>query len=243
MAKQPTNLPTPEIYEQEYLYWPWGKLIEWIGAWVEKNAPMNALIVDYMCGTGFLINDILSRRSDLSVCGCSLTQEYVEWAKHKYSKIRIVLEDALLFHPPAKPDIILCTAGLHHLPYCSQKSFISKIASELQPNGRFIIAEEFIEADIGHERQEGVLNLWFSLMRYIIQSKAPKEILDTALGVMRADLFEEGEYKRSQEKLESMLSEKFKIIQFVKIWPNSCERYGDGLWICEPRSNLMEENK
>lgn len=244
MATQLTNLPTPEMYEQEYFYWPWGRLLEWVASWVERNAPRSALIVDYMCGTGFLLNNILSHRSDLSVFGCSITRAYIEWAQQKYSNIQVVLEDALLFHPPAKPDIILCTAGLHHLPYKKQGTFLNKVASELQPNGQFIIAEEMIGVDDqGPDRQRAVLDLWFALMQYAVQARAPKEILDAAIGVMRADLFADGEYKRSHMVLEAMLRERFSIVEFTKIWPDSRADYGDGVWVCVADSASKEASK
>lgn len=238
MATQTTNLPTPETYEQEYVYWPWGRLLEWVASWVERNAPKNALIVDYMCGTGFLLNRIVSRRPDLTVCGCSITRPYIEWSQQRYRNIRVILEDALSFRPPAKPDIILCTAGLHHLPYEKQDVFLNKVASELQPNGRFIIGEELIGVDVeGPERQRAVLELWFALMQHAVQAQAPQEVLDAAVGVMRADLFADGEYKRSQPALEAMLKERFSVLEVTKTWPDSGADYGDYAWVCSGDSS------
>lgn len=244
VADQQTNLPTPDIYEQEYTYWPWGRLLEWVASWVERNAPRNGLIVDYMCGTGFLLNDILSRRPDLSVCGCSITRSYIEWAQQRYRNIGVILEDALSFQPPSHPDIILCTAGLHHLPYEKQEVFLSKVASELQPNGRFVIGEELISIDeSGSERQRAVLELWSALMEHAVQAGAPREVLEAAIEVLRGDLFEDGEYKRSQLAMEAMLSKQFSLAEFTKTWPDSPAGYGDGVWVCTAESASRETSK
>ncbi len=233
MTKLASNLPSPDTYEQEYTYWPWGRLLEWVAAWVERNAPKNGVIVDYMCGTGFLLNDILSCRPDLSVCGCSITKEYVEWAQQHYSNLHVVLEDALLFRPPSRVDIVLCTAGLHHLPFEKQEVFLSKVASELQPDGRFVVGEELIGVDdLGSRRQQAVLELWFALMQHIVQAGAPGGVVEAAVGVMRADLFADGEYKRSQSAINAMLRERFALVEFKKMWPASPADYGDGVWVC-----------
>lgn len=239
VAKLPSNLPSPDTYEQEYTFWPWGGLLEWVASWVERNAPKNAVIIDYMCGTGHLLNAVKATRPDLSVYGCSITAEYIAWAQKRYHNINIVLEDALVFQPPSQPDVVLCTAGLHHLPYEKQQIFLDKIASEIKPSGHFIIGEELIGVDVcGHERQRAVLDLWFALMRHAVDADAPRPILDAALGVLRADLFAEGEYKRSQAALESLLRERFRIVESVKMWPSFPSDYGDWVWVCaaEPAS-------
>ena len=237
MNEQQSSLPTAAIYEQEYIYWPWGRLVEWVASWVEANAPSNALIVDYMCGTGFLLNEIAKRRRDLSVCGCSITPSFIEWARERYEHINVVLEDAFEFDPPADADVILCTAGLHHLPYERQALFLDKVLSELRRDGRFLIGEEVIAADeSGAARQAAVLDLWFSLMHYAVQREAPDGVLQAAIDVMKADLCADGEYKRSRVAIEDMLRRRFRIIDYAQTWPDGATDYGDGVWVCAPRS-------
>jgi SAM-dependent methyltransferase len=236
-ANSATSLPAPDVYEQEYVYWPWGELLKWVSAWVERHAPKHGLIVDYMCGTGYLLNDIVSRRPDLTVYGCSITPAYVEWANQRYSNITIVCEDAFAFTPPGCADVILCTAGLHHLAFERQEAFLSKAASELQPGGWFVIGEEVIGVDdVGPERQKAVLDLWHQLMKHAVQSEAPESVLGAAIEVMRADLFWDGEFKRSQPSIKAMLDRQFTIADFAKTWPDTDVGYGDCVWVCRTKA-------
>ena len=119
--KHAPRMPEPAVYELEYQFWPWGRLLARVASWVHSHAPQNGVIVDYMCGTGYLLNDLLARRSDLQAAGCSITESYIDYARMRYPRIHVSLCDAMIFEPISSPDIILCTAGLHHL------------ARELQP--------------------------------------------------------------------------------------------------------------
>lgn len=40
------RMPEPLVYEQEYVYWPWGKLLGVAADWVEAHAPRSAVVVD-----------------------------------------------------------------------------------------------------------------------------------------------------------------------------------------------------
>jgi 2-polyprenyl-3-methyl-5-hydroxy-6-metoxy-1,4-benzoquinol methylase len=68
------TMPDPELYEQEFDYWPWGNLLQQITEWTVANAPTATSILDYMCGTGYLLNSISALRKDLSVTGCDIAQ-------------------------------------------------------------------------------------------------------------------------------------------------------------------------
>ena len=68
MIKQ-TNMPPPDTYELEYFFWPWGRLLEEVAEYVINKAPQEGFVLDYMCGTGFLLHHIGIRRSDLILAG------------------------------------------------------------------------------------------------------------------------------------------------------------------------------
>jgi len=225
------NLPSPSVYEQEYAYWPWGRLIKITTDYVAERAEYGASVLDYMCGTGFLLNEIALRRPDLRLFGCSLGREYIDYAHQKYPHLEVVLHNALDFQPPVRPQIVICTAGLHHLSRAEQPVFLRKVAEELCEGGLFLVGEELV-ADYQNEqqRQEAVVDLSYSLLRYAIRQGAPKPILEAAVGVLAADLLEVEEFKTSLVKLKALLDQSFAVDAVQKTWPFGVETFGDFLF-------------
>lgn len=235
-TKASIGLPdSANIYEKEYEFWPWGELIKFIADWIEKNAPLNANVLDYMCGTGYLLNELVKHRSDLYCFGCSITREYIEYAQREYSRIKVELCDALKYKPPAKPDIVICNAGIHHLPWKKQPVFIEKVASEIETGKIFIVGEELIcEYKNEKTRRLSVIEMLAEEMRYMIKKKATPEILVTAAELLKADLLAQ-EYKISMATIISMLNKYFEIEKRYRIWPHKNKDYGDYVFICRKR--------
>lgn len=227
------KMPSASIYEKEYIYWPWGRLLRRVADWVKSNAPHSAFVVDYMCGTGYLLNQIAALRSDLTFAGCSLTPLYIDYAKKNYSHLDIVLQDALEYSPKKQPDIVISTAGLHHLNRSKQPEFIKKVASELSRGKYFLLGEELIaEYNSEKERRLAVVEMCSALLSYAIKADAPQEVVEAASDILDNDLFERGEYKTCQSKLMTMLESYFSIEEVHNIWPSDLERFGDVLFIC-----------
>lgn len=235
MNKHP-GLPRAEIYEQEYKYWPWGKLINYTFDWLISHAPSHSNIIDYMCGTGFLLNQLGTKRVDVSLYGCSITEEFIDYAQKNYKNINVQLKDALDYTPVKKPNIVIATGGIHHLEYSKQKIFVRKVASELSTNGIFIIGEELIETySSSVERNLSVLKLSSALIEYIIKNNSPKQVLEAALELQSVDMFEQGEYKLTINMLKELVTPYFNINELVKIWPDDSKSFGDYVLICKKK--------
>jgi SAM-dependent methyltransferase len=228
--------PTPAVYEQEYEFWPWGRLISWTADWIGEHAGPGTVVLDYMCGTGYLLNAIRERRSDLRLTGCSLTPEYLEYGRNKYPHVDLIHCDALEFQPIITPDIVLCTAGLHHLSPELRTPFLKKVHRELGPGKLFLIGEEVLAgAETEVERQHSVVRLWRGVLDYVVERCAPSAVVDAAITVFRNDLLSEGEYKLTITELQACLADEFIVEDIRWLWPGENTQYGDVLLICRSR--------
>lgn len=230
------KLPPPEIYELEYQFWPWGKLISAVEDRVAGMAPAGGLVVDYMCGTGYLLNRIASRRSDLKLYGCNINKDAVAYGKKLYTAVSIDCIDSLLFEPSASVDVAIATGGIHHLQPKQQVQFVHRVGEKISENGCFLVGEEVIpESSNKAARQLGTLKLSADLLAYVIEHDAPDAVLDAALNVMKRDMFCEGEYKSSLADLTAMLEDVFVIESCLCTWPGPDKDYGDYLLVCSPK--------
>ncbi len=228
------KMPGPEVYEQEYVFWPWGHLLEEACQWVATHASPSAHIVDYMCGTGFLLSEIISKRRDLSGLGCDISKAFMDYAQTKYPSVTFVTGDARALDPTDRPDIVLCTAGLHHLKRDDQPRFIKKVSRELPRSGYFLVGEELIGSYRSEsERKRAVLEMFSGLMRYLDRMKTPEAVVEAAADMLVNEWCGRGEYKTSRLELEKMLGGHFKIVAARKIWPKRRVQFGDWLFVCQ----------
>jgi len=228
------NLPCPVTYEDEYKYLPWGILIERIAQWVAQHTPKNSVILDYMCGTGYLLNRLEQLRSDLMLLGCSLDEDYIAYATKKYPKLNIAFQDAMLYKPKKTPNIIICTAGLHHLPIDRQSLFIDKIAHELPKGAYFLLGEILIREHKDEKcRALAALELGSTLVSHCLSTGAPESVTKAAFQVLYNDVFFTDEYKRSCSQIIGMLKKYFSIEKIEQTWPLDIKEFGDYLFICK----------
>ena len=230
------KLPVSYVYEQEYEYWPWGMLLKVVVNWVSSNAPQSAFILDYMCGTGYLLNQMSAFRPDLKLAGCSNTKSYLNYGRRKYSNLDLVLQDAMKFKPRSMPAITMCMAGLHHLERSIHSRFIDKVASELSSNNYFLLGEEII-ADYKSEKERkiAVQELCSQLLAYVIKADAPRKVIEAVIDVLGNDLFERGEYKTSIDNINNLLRSHFVIEDIKHVWPIGPYSFGDYLFICRKK--------
>ncbi|MBX3734094.1 MAG: class I SAM-dependent methyltransferase [Verrucomicrobiae bacterium] len=237
LAKFPqARMPGPEVYEAEYDHWPWGKVLEEAVDWVEQHAPKSAFVVDYMCGTGFLLNQIVKRRRDIVAVGCDIYPPYVRYAEHKYAGVKFVENDALVYQPDCSPDLIICTAGIHHLERQDQARFIEKVSRELVQGGLLLVGEELISPFMCEEdRKRAVLEMFGALMAYIDKTAPPDDVVQAVADVMVNDWCERGEYKTSKAGFETLLAPHFDVLSARQIWPEQRMAFGDWLFVCSKR--------
>jgi SAM-dependent methyltransferase len=232
-------MPLPQVYEREYAFWPWGKLLTQAADLISSYAPRGGFLVDYMCGTGFLLNEIARRRPDLSLLGCDINQGYVEYARCKYPRINVVEADARFFQPPRPVSFAICTAGLHHLPRPDQPIFLEKVSNDLVEGGWFLLGEELIR---DHENENGrknaVLELFKELMSYLDKTAAPVDVVEAAANTFVNDWCERGEHKVSRRELERILAARFEIVSIEPIWTDASLELGDWLFLCKGRPDI-----
>jgi len=229
-------MPDPATYENEYDYWPWGRLLAVAAEWIREHAPRDSVILDYMCGTGFLLDAISKMRPDLKCTGCDLSEEFVGYARRKYPGLSIACQDALVYQPDARPQVVICTAGLHHLRRDEQAMFLSKVSAEMDSGGLFVLGEELIPSyGTPKERKFGVLKLAFALLSSAITNGATDAVLAAAVDVLGNDLVERGEYKLSEARLMAALEPGFQVFAAHRIWPKEDADFGDVLYLCRRR--------
>lgn len=232
------RMPVPEVYEQEYNFWPWGNVLNEATKIVVRHARQSSCILDYMCGTGFLLDKILSIRNDLSVLGCDIHKPYVNYARVTYPTTKIACADARFYKCKQSicPDFIICTGGLHHLNRGDQPCFIEKVSDELRQGDFFLLGEEVIRDYRSEtERKSAVWEMFSELMRFLARKKPPTEVIQAATDMFVNDWCERGEYKTTHKSLEQMLRPSFEIIFAKQIWPQKNCAFGDWLFLCQRR--------
>jgi SAM-dependent methyltransferase len=220
------NLPVPQIYEDEYLYMPWGIIIMEILNRVKK-APVNARVLDLLCGSGYVLGKVKSIRPDLDLTGVDIQGEYIEYAKYKYQDIRFITADVLNWDSNKKYDLVLVTNGVHHLPFEKQENFIKKVARLLSPGGQAIIADPYIEDYFDEEeRKLAAARLGYEYLAVTIKNGATDDVIRAATDVMTNDIFLV-EFKNSIKKMKPLYEKYFKTIEMYKTWPQEISQYGD----------------
>jgi SAM-dependent methyltransferase len=220
------RMPSPEVYDAEYRYWPWGQLISLIAEWVAKHAPTGGTVFDYMCGTGYLLGLVQEARSDLKLFGCDIEKPFVDFAHGKYQYLEILHANAFHVSPSELPDIILCTAGLHHLRFDQQDAFLDKLLDECGPNTFVVIGEQVFEDHLEENaRRCAALRLSHDLIEYGLKNDWPLDQIDAAIEVLKNDLFLRGEYKRSAAQWRGLLRMRFVTSDPYWGWRSS---YGGG---------------
>lgn len=227
------KLPEGDIYELEYKYWPWGKLIDFIYKWIIQNSPDSSYVIDYMCGTGYLLDKLSLERKDLSIEGCSLNEVNIDYGLNNYKNIKLYCKDVFDFIPSQKPSVIIAAGGLHHLERPKQKQFIQKVHSELIEDGYFILGEEVIRHYTNSfERIDSVKELFSYFIDEVLKNKkAPISIRQAVIDLYKIDLFELGEYKSSIDMLLAMVENYFSVESVNKIWPNRDMPFGDVVFV------------
>lgn len=221
------NLPTAEIYEKEFQYFPWGLLAKQIENIVLSKTPSNGTILDLMCGTGYSLAELQKKRMDLVLTGVDLESEFIQYAKAHYRGIDFVVADAFEWQPTGKYDVVLCMAGVHHLLYDKQEPFIKKISKLVKDDGLAIVADPYID-DYKNEEERKVTSakLGYEYLAATIQNDAPEEIVEAAISILRNDVLGI-EYKTSLKKMKPVFEKYFANVELNKTWPNHDSEYGD----------------
>lgn len=221
------NLPTPETYEKEYEYMPWGKLIGEVEALVTRIVPQQGTVLDLLCGTGYLLGRLKAERPDIEYIGVDLEAAYIAFAQAQHPDIHWIVADASVWDPQTQFDVIVCTGGVHHLPYEKQEPFIEKIATLIGDDGIAIIADPYI-ADYMNEtgRKLAAAELGYEYLRVVTENNASEDVIQATSQLIDNDI--QGiEFKTSIAKIEPIFAKHFARVEMHKIWPSYDSEYGD----------------
>lgn len=225
------NLPTAEIYEKEYKYMPWGVLSDEVLRTIVNIAPKNGVLVDLMCGTGYLLGKIKKERPDLKLVGIDFEKEYIQFAHNNYKNIQFIHADATDWKSETKADIVLCTSGIHHLPYEKQEPFIIKLQETIKPRGVVITGDPCIdEYNNEAERKIASARLGFEYLVEVIKNRATTDVIDATISILKNDVMGV-EYKTSVVKQKQIFKKYFSKVDEHKIWPKDAGNYGDYYFI------------
>lgn len=221
------KLPDPSVYEEEFKYMPWGIIINKILGIVSEKTPKNGYVLDAMCGPGYLLGMINNERPDVILEGVDTNEEFILHAKAKYPKITFHNSDILSFAPLKKYDVILCTGGLHHIPYENQEFLIKFLSKLLKSDGFCIFADPYIEDyKNNEERIIAASNLGQEYCSASVKAGAPKAIIEACLDILHNDVMG-CEYKTSIRKIKPIFEKTFSFVNISKTWPDSDQEFGD----------------
>lgn len=228
------NLPKASVYDQEAKYMPWGLLVKEVVERLSDELPQGAQVVDLMCGTGGLLSFLHARRPDLSCLGVDLDYGFIRFAKKNYKGIGFLNMDVFLFQGRGEYDAVLCTGGLHHVPWGRQDQLIEKFRSLVLPTGFALVADPYI-ADYKNERErmEAAAVLGHEYFLATLRNGAPEEVLEATLKLIPNDVFGV-EFKTTLGLIRPKFRKHFSQIECCRTWPQSYSRYGDHYFICRP---------
>lgn len=232
------NLPTAEVYEKEFKYMPWGILIKEIETYILKTAPKNGRVLDLLCGPGYLLGKIKSQRTDLVCHGVDLDEEFISYAQQQHKDVSFEVADAGNWTSGEKFDVVLVTAGLHHLPFEMQEEFIKKVSSLLKKDGFAIIGDPYID---NYENEEGrkiaAAKLGYEYLAETIKNGGDEDMVDVAINIMINDI-KLVEWKTAVTKNVPLFKEYFSQVEMHKTWPKEESEYGDYYFILKLDSTI-----
>lgn len=226
------ELPSAEVYEQEFLYMPWENLVEEVANLIRDIAPQDGKVIDLMCGPGWLLRKIARTRPDLCLKGIDINEEFIVRAKKKLRIAEFQRADVLTWETQEKYDIVLCTGGIHRLAYEKQAIFIRKIRMLLHSSGTAVFADPILDNFRNEkERQLAAVKLGSQLLSALIEKQAPEKVIRAYTDILGNDVLGY-EFKTSLIKAQHLYKEVFSQVETKKVWPKKQSDYGEFYFIC-----------
>ncbi|QQR92377.1 MAG: methyltransferase domain-containing protein [Candidatus Iainarchaeum archaeon] len=234
------DLPSPEVYEKEFKYMPWGELINDLLQLIERDVKPQSELLDLMCGPGYLLSKISTMRPDLKLTGVDIDKRYTHYTRNKYSSIECITADVLKWQTNRKFDTIVCTGGIHHIPYPQQHAIVQKIFTLLNDDGFCIVADPYVsDYSNEEERKLAAAELGYEYLAAVIRKNAPNEIITAAVDILENDLFMT-EYKTSVKKNTLLFKKYFSSVEIHKTWPKKESEYGDYYFILKKSTHIRK---
>lgn len=193
-----------------------------------KNTPQNGRVVDLMCGPGQLLGKIHKERKDLHITGVDIDSRYIKYARKKHPGITFVRSDSLNWKSNNHFDFIICTGGLHHLPYKYHQRFIIRLSNLLSKGGVCLLADPYID-EYKNEKQRrlAAARLGYEYLQTVLLNNSTDDIVSATIDIMHNDVLPLGEYKTYIRRTLRMTKKYFQSVAVIKTWPKKKSGYGD----------------
>jgi SAM-dependent methyltransferase len=228
-------LPISETYERELVYFPYKKSLEKVTEIVCSQTPKEGMVLDLMCGPGYLLGMIQERRPDLYLQGMDIDERYIDYAREKYPEIKFEVGDVLDWKPKELSDVVLCTGALHHIPHKRQVEVILDMFLMIKQKGFVIVSDCYISNYSNEkERKIAAAELGYEYLKAAIKNAAPDDVTRAAIDILHNDVMMDGEFKDSLENREIKFRAVFPNIKTTKTWPDEKMlryQYGDYITI------------
>lgn len=127
-------------------------------------------------------------------------------------------------------DVVLCTGGLHHLPFARQTAFLRRVAQYVKPSGFALIGDPYIDDYANEaERKLSVVKLGYEYIRETIRNGATDDVLAATVDIVKNDLLLV-EFKTAVVKILPVMRSIFSQVELERIWPDDSAGYGDYLF-------------
>ena len=204
------------------------KIIELIGSKIKKGK-----IVDYMCGDGTLLMNIVKEKKDVSAIGIDLENKFIK--NRSQSNPTFLCMDALTVSLPEESfDGIINFASFHHLKPDKRNKFVEKIQNELKDGGYFFAFDYFIsDYNNDTERKHAVIDLLTEEMKIVVDHGASDEVIKLMLELIEIHLFKKGEWLLTMKEFEELFSE-FSIEKKERVFGK--EDHGGFIYVFQKKS-------
>ncbi len=224
------NLPTAETYAKEEAYMPWGILTKKIKKVIVDRVPQNGRVVDLLCGTGNLVGLLQKERPDVQYVGVDLEKDFIDYASKQFPAVNFTVADAFGWSSAEKFDAVLCTGGLHHLPYEKQEPFLKKISALVKPEGFALVADPYIpDYASEQERKLAAAKLGYEYLVATVNNGAPDDVVRATADLIQNDVLL-SEFKTSVVKVKPKFEASFAKVEMHKTWGE--DDYGDFYFVC-----------
>ena len=227
--------PDPEVYDKELVFMPYRKSLRFVEDLVCAEAGFGASVLDLMCGTGYLLNQINKDRRDLNLVGVDIDRTNLDYAQRKYDTIPCItfrVGDVLRLEEKKEYDVVMCTGAMHHLEYRDQGDLPRKMASVAKQKGICIVSDCYVD-DYNNEieRKLAAKRLGYEYSLETIKNGAPKEVVIECVNILGNDILGD-EFKTSLKKRLLFFEGLFDDVQTFKTWPDHESEYGDYITVC-----------
>lgn len=240
------KMPAAHVYEGFFRATPWKHMADRVIRHVVRHAPRNGQVLDAMCGPGWIINQIKRERPDLTCTGVDENRAFIHRARDIGLACTFVRQEIRYWirRCTVDYDVVICTGGIHHVPYNDQFKLIRLLAQCVKNDGFLILGDPHLQPmpDVDMATREvlrlrSVIQLGCAYVKAAIDMGATSDILRVTTDIMITDARKD-EYKVSVADREKVLRDIFRSAKKHRTWSVSKripDDAGDYYFVCRGR--------